>query len=56
MENFGVFLGHLVILVPLWYTYFMATWYFCVRFGILFPILVCCTEKNLATLVPFIPT
>jgi hypothetical protein len=30
---------------------FMATWYIFPRFGTFFPVLVCCTEKNLATLM-----
>jgi hypothetical protein len=30
--------------------YCMTIWYFCGNFGTLFPFLVCCTEKNLATL------
>jgi hypothetical protein len=29
---------------------FMAIWYFCVHFGIFFPVLVCFTKKNLATI------
>jgi hypothetical protein len=35
---FGKFCGHLLYFMDIWYTY-------------LFPVLVCCTEKNLATLV-----
>jgi hypothetical protein len=38
-----------------WYMYiccaYMAIWYFCGHFGIFSPILVCCTKKNLATLI-----
>jgi hypothetical protein len=29
----------------------MAIWYILWSFGIFFPVLVCCTEKNLAALV-----
>jgi hypothetical protein len=36
MEDVGIFYGHLA--------YFVAIWY-------IFPVLVCCTKKNLATLV-----
>jgi hypothetical protein len=32
--------------------YFMAIWYLWLSFGTYFPVLVCCTEKNLATLTP----
>jgi hypothetical protein len=40
---FGIFCGHLV--------YFVAIWYILWIFGIFFHILVCCSKKNLATLV-----
>jgi hypothetical protein len=42
MVDVGIFYGHLA--------YFVAIWYI---FGNLyvFPVLVCCTKKNLATLV-----
>jgi hypothetical protein len=36
--SFGIFYGHLVFLLPFWY---------------IFPLLVCCTMKNLATLDAF---
>jgi hypothetical protein len=39
VEDDGVFL-HLVYFTAIWYN----------LFGILFPVLVCCTKKNLATL------
>jgi hypothetical protein len=43
--SFGIFCGHLV--------YLMAMWNILWAFGIfvVFPFLVCCTKKNLATLV-----
>jgi hypothetical protein len=41
---FGEFSGHLA--------YFTAIWYIFRRFGTFLPILVCCTENNLATLQP----
>jgi hypothetical protein len=41
---FGLFYGYLV--------YFVALWYILWLFGIYFPVMVCCTTKNLATL-PF---
>jgi hypothetical protein len=40
---FGQFSGHLA--------HFMAIWYIFPRFGTFFPVLVCCTEENLATLM-----
>jgi hypothetical protein len=51
MEDVGLFYGHLVYFTAICYTYvfcghlkhFMVIWY-------IFPILVCCTKKNLATL------
>jgi hypothetical protein len=50
MEAVGIFHGHVV--------YFKAVWYICWPFGIfyigiwyIFPVLVCCTKKNLATLI-----
>jgi hypothetical protein len=45
MEDVGLFYGYLV--------YFTAIWYMYVFRGHLvnFPVLVCCTKKNLATLV-----
>jgi hypothetical protein len=39
---FDLFCGHLV--------YFVAIWYILWLFGILFPVLVCWTKTNLATL------
>jgi hypothetical protein len=36
LQPFGIFCGHLV--------YFMVIWY-------IFPVLVCCAKKNLATLL-----
>jgi hypothetical protein len=44
LSRFGIFYGHLVyIITAIWYTYFVVLWY-------IFPVLVCCNEKNLATL------
>jgi hypothetical protein len=50
MEDVGIFYVHVV--------YFTAKWYklwpfgtFCALFGIFFPVLIGCTEKNLATLI-----
>jgi hypothetical protein len=42
MEDVGVFYGQLV--------YFMSIWYIFWSFGMLFPVLVCYSKKNLATL------
>jgi hypothetical protein len=50
MEDFGIFYGHLICLDGIW----CISWPFgiCILwlFGIFFPVLVCCTNKNLATL------
>jgi hypothetical protein len=43
MEDVGIFQGHLV--------YFVAVWYFMVIQTFVFA-LVCCTKKNLASLNP----
>jgi hypothetical protein len=42
MEDVGILYGHLVYLQLFWYVLWL--------FGIFFPVLVCCTKKNLATL------
>jgi hypothetical protein len=42
MDDVGIFHGHLV--------HFVAIWYILWSFGILFPILVSCIKTNLATL------
>jgi hypothetical protein len=43
MEDVGIFYVHFV--------YFTAIWYIFRLFGIYFPVLVCCSKKNLATLI-----
>jgi hypothetical protein len=49
-EVVGIFYGHLVYFTaPL--VYFVTFWYILWLFGVFFPFLVCCTKKNLATLV-----
>jgi hypothetical protein len=42
VEDVGIFYRHLV--------YFTAIWYTLWTFGMFFPVLVCCTKKNLASL------
>jgi hypothetical protein len=42
MSMFGLFYGH--------WKYVTAIWYILWPFGLFFPVLVCCTKKNLATL------
>jgi hypothetical protein len=42
MKNVGIFYGNLV--------YFVAIWYILWSFWYIFPVLVICTKKNLATL------
>jgi hypothetical protein len=54
MEDVGIFMAILSILQPNSYCqmgYHMAIWYILCSFGIFFPVLVCCAEKNVATLV-----
>jgi hypothetical protein len=36
--------------VAIWYLYIVPIWHILWLFGIFFPVLVCCTKKNLATL------
>jgi hypothetical protein len=62
MKDAGKFYGHLEYLTVIWYilwqfgisygnlVYLMAIWYILWSFGIFFPVLVCFTKKNLATL------
>jgi hypothetical protein len=49
MLMFGLSYWHLVFLWPFSLVYFMVIWY-------IFPVLVCCTKKNLATLISIHPT
>jgi hypothetical protein len=44
LEPFGLFYGN--------WKYFMVVWYILWSLGIFFPVLVFCTKKNLATLIP----
>jgi hypothetical protein len=50
---FGIFCGHLVYVVAIWYI----LWPFGIFCGhlayfmVIFPVLVCCPKKNLATLI-----
>jgi hypothetical protein len=45
----GIFYGHVVYFMSKWYI----LWPFGGHFGIFFPVLVCCPDKNLATLLPY---
>jgi hypothetical protein len=45
IENIGIFYGNMVYLV-----YFVAVCHILLLLGIYFPVLACCTTKNLATL------
>jgi hypothetical protein len=56
MENLGIFYDHLVYFAAIGNILHMAIWYILWSFGIFFPVLVvCCTKKNLATLVGLAP-
>jgi hypothetical protein len=39
------------IAILVYMVYLVAVWYFCGHIGILFQVLVCCSKKNLATLL-----
>jgi hypothetical protein len=43
IDNVGILCGH--------FEYFKTIWYISWPFGIFSPVLVCCTKKNLATLI-----
>jgi hypothetical protein len=45
MDDAGIFYGPLV--------YFTTIWYILWFFGTFFPVLVCCTNENLATLLRY---
>jgi hypothetical protein len=49
MKDDGKFYCHSVYFNSISYTYFMAIWYILWSFWYILTILVCCTEKNLAT-------
>jgi hypothetical protein len=51
LDDFGLFYGHLVYFWPFMYYISVAIWYMLWLFGKSFPVLVCCTKKNLANLV-----
>jgi hypothetical protein len=51
MENVGIFNGPFVHFTYGQKVYFMAILYILCSFGIFFPVLVCCAEENLATLL-----
>jgi hypothetical protein len=51
IENIGTFYGHYIGLFCGHLVYFVAIWYILWLLGILFPVLMCCTKKNLATLI-----
>jgi hypothetical protein len=57
MKDVGKFYGHFVYFTAIWYILW-SFWYillsfgiFCGHFGIFFPVLVCCTKYNLATVI-----
>jgi hypothetical protein len=50
LENVDIFYDHLEYNVNI-LEFFMTIWYILCSFGTLFPVLVSCTKKNLATLV-----
>jgi hypothetical protein len=52
MEDVDILYGHLAYLTAICSIYFMFTSYIFFRLGIIFPVLVYCTKKNLATLGP----
>jgi hypothetical protein len=50
MEDVGIVYEHLVNFTANWYTLWTFGIFCSTYFGIFFPVLVCCTMKNLATL------
>jgi hypothetical protein len=51
MEDVATFYVHLVYFTAIWYTYLVAFWHLLWMFCIFFPVLVCCTKINLATVI-----
>jgi hypothetical protein len=49
MEDVGIFYGHLVYFIAIWYILWQIGTFF--RHLVYFSVLVCCTKKNLATLI-----
>jgi hypothetical protein len=49
MEDVGTFFCPLVYFTAIWYTLWPFDIFYLWLFGIFFPVLVCCTKKNLAT-------
>jgi hypothetical protein len=53
VKCFGMlFYRPLVCFTAIWYLHFIVIWYILGSFGIFFPVLISCTKKNLATLLP----
>jgi hypothetical protein len=50
MENVGILGAHFVYFIANWYS-LRPFWYILWSFCVYFSVLVCCTEKNLATLL-----
>jgi hypothetical protein len=51
MNYVGIFFGHLVYFTIIWNILWPFGTYILWLFGMFFPVLVCCTKENLATLV-----
>jgi hypothetical protein len=51
MDDVGIFYGHLVYFTAIWHAF----WTFGIFCGNFFPVLVCCTKKNLATMFQMKP-
>jgi hypothetical protein len=49
MKEVGLFYSHFVYFTAIWYIYGHLVYFVVIRY--MFPVLVCCTKKNLATLV-----
>jgi hypothetical protein len=49
LKDFGKLYGHFVYFTAIWYTYLAVIWYILRSFWYIFPVLGCCTKKNLAT-------
>jgi hypothetical protein len=55
MEDVGIFYGHLVYFMAIGYMWWQIVIFYLCLFGAFFTVLVCCTKKNLATLLHLSP-
>jgi hypothetical protein len=51
MEDVGTFYSHLDYFTAIWYSLRLFWYTYLIKIMYIFPVLVCCTKKNLAALV-----